>query len=724
MRKLATLGILMLTATLNACGGGDDAFGNGGGGGGVNPNVASISVSSSTASILNDGTQTATITAFVRAANNALLPNVTVTFASSSGGITPGSAPTDASGQVTATLSTAGDSTIRTVTVTAATGSFTATVPVQVVAAQPPAVVGTLTLTTSTPTIPSDNSLSATITAVARDTSNRFLANVPVVFTSTSGGVAVTGTGLTNASGQASATLTTPGEPQNRTITVSAAAQSVTQTVNIAVIGTTLGIQGPSSLVLGAQATYTVTLADSAARGIAGRALTVASSAGNTLSATALTTDSQGRATFNLTVTQSLAEVITVAGLGLTATQNVAVNADSFSFTTPAADNAEVPLGTSQNLSVTWLTGGAPAAGRTVTFSTTRGTLVPANGVATTNASGVATVTVSSSNAGAGTVTATGTGVTAQRIIEFVATAPASIDVQPGVFTLSPSTQTPITAIVRDAQSNLVKNVVVSFSVVQDTTGGNLSVGSAITDSQGRAQSVYTAGSTASGQNGVTIRASVLPLGGGPAITRDVQLTVATRAVSISLGTGNTITEPSVSQYSIEYTIQVTDANGNGVAGVPLTVSVVSLNYVKGRHVFAGGTWSGYDTPVYVCQDEDTLNAASTPFFRNSVLDTNAPVNEDVNGNGRIDAGNIALVTPNSVTTNAQGIALVEVRYPQDHAYWLEVQLEARTTVQGTEAARSTSFVLPGAANDFNQQNTAPPGLVSPFGVNDCNVPN
>jgi hypothetical protein len=69
---------------------------------------------------------------------------------------------------------------------------------------------------------------------------------------------------------------------------------------------------------------------------------------------------------------------------------------------------------------------------------------------------------------------------------------------------------------------------------------------------------------------------------------------------------------------------------------------------------------------------------------------------------------------------------------------WLEVRLEAKTTVQGTEFAESLTFVLPVLAADVDSLDEAPPGvpvapdpltgfvggIVSPFGYNDdCAVP-
>ena len=67
-----------------------------------------------------------------------------------------------------------------------------------------------------------------------------------------------------------------------------------------------------------------------------------------------------------------------------------------------------------------------------------------------------------------------------------MATTPASIDVQPSAFAIATGQSSTLVAVVRDAPGNLVKNQTVVFTLV-DVTGGTLSVGSAVTDSQGRA---------------------------------------------------------------------------------------------------------------------------------------------------------------------------------------------------------------------------------------------
>jgi len=140
MRKffsIATLGILALA--LAGCGGGDSKFADPGttpgtGSGGGTTAAAAITATSSVTSMPADGSVSADITALVRDATNNLLANVPVTFQASSGGIAVTQATTDASGAAKATLSTAGDATLRTITVTVTAGTLQATVNVLVVA--------------------------------------------------------------------------------------------------------------------------------------------------------------------------------------------------------------------------------------------------------------------------------------------------------------------------------------------------------------------------------------------------------------------------------------------------------------------------------------------------------------------------------------------------------------------------------------------------------------
>ena len=570
------------------------------------------------------------------------------------------------------------------------------------------APIGSLQLLTSSPQIPSDGTAAATITALVRDQNNNVMENVAVTFQSNSGALSIAQPGKTDANGIVTASLNTAGDPRNRAITVTALAGANTQgAVTVNVIGTALTITGPSSLPLSSTGNYSVVLTNAGSAGIANQSVAITSARSNGLSATQLTTDAQGRGAFTMNATNGGNDTLTATALGMSATQAVAVSADSFKFTTPAAAT-EVSLGSNVVVTVQWQQGGTGVANAAINFSTTRGTLSAAQ--ANTDATGSASVTVSANNAGPAVITAVNPSNTSVQLqIEFVATTPANLDLQADPFSVATNGQSTITAVVRDAAGNLVKNQHINF-VLTDTTGGSLSVAQAVTNSQGRAQTFYNASSTTSRVDGVRIDATVQGL---PAITDFVALTVAQRQVFISLGTGNTIIEPNDTQYEDPWVIQITDAQGNGVDLVDVNVSVLSRRYWDGVRVWNGVIWEtvpGLEAlPSAACPDED--------INRNGILDPG----EDLNANGRIEAGNIALVSAHTiggstVKTDKNGFAFVDVFYAQQYAYWLEVTLEARASVQGTEFSERATFVLPGATLDFNQQAVSPPGLVSPFG--------
>lgn len=107
----------------------------------TNNTVAALTVVSSAPSIPSDGSATSTIVAIARDANNLLMQGVPVSFAATSGGLAVTQGITDASGQAVATLSTAGDSTSRSITVTATVGPRSATTVVTVAQAAPSTTV-------------------------------------------------------------------------------------------------------------------------------------------------------------------------------------------------------------------------------------------------------------------------------------------------------------------------------------------------------------------------------------------------------------------------------------------------------------------------------------------------------------------------------------------------------------------------------------------------------
>jgi hypothetical protein len=699
MKSLKFLAAMLVAAvSLAGCGGGgtNTLTGNATGGGTTGSTVATVQVTASAPQIAADGSTSSTITATVKDSNQNFVKDVTVAFSANAGGLAVANGgKTDANGAVTATLTAAGAAAGTTITVTAAAGTVSGTATVGVVASQQ-----TITLSTDSTQIPSDGTKAAVITALLKNAANQVVAGVPVTFSSSSGSLAVT-QGTTDAQGRATATVDTGGDPTNRRITVTATASSTTSTVPVDVTGTTLSLTGPASLVQGTQATYTVLLTNSAGRGISNTAVAVTSSAGNTLSAATVTTDFSGQATFRVTGAVAGSDTLRATALGLVAQQAISVSSQSFTFSAPAAA-AKINLGASQSVQVTWLSGGTPQVGQTVTFSTTRGTLSASQ--ATTDANGQASVTISSTTAGPAVIQASGTAVSAQVQVDFVATTPTQVNVQASPSSIKTQGQSTITAVVRDAQNNLVEGRTVAFTLT-DTTGGSLSTASAVTDAQGRAQTTYSASTTASATNGVRVDATVQ--GTAPAVTAFATLTVGGQAVFLSLGTGNLINSENAAQYSVDYAVQALDAQGSALGNASIVVSVVSLEYVKGQRVWNGKIW------VTVPSTSPNSTCLSEDVNFNGILDGG----EDFNTNGKLDPGNVASVTPPSGTTNSVGTYLFKVVYPKDHAYYVKVRLTATATVQGTQSSTSTEFLLPGAVEDFNTETKAPPGLFSPFGT-------
>jgi hypothetical protein len=576
-----------------------------------------------------------------------------------------------------------------------------------------PSSAATLTLLTSSPQMPSDGSANATITALVRDASNNVISGQSVLFTASSGALVVTQPATTDDNGVLTATLSTAGDPTNRAITVTGMSGSAQSTVTVNVTGTALGLNGPTALPTGSTGKYNVVLTSAGGAGIANKAVTITSSKSNGISQTPIFTDATGSASFNLTANNNGVDTLTASALGIQTPISVNVSADAFAFTAPAA-NTEVAIGSPVSVTVNWKKNNAPVANSAITFSTTRGTL--SAGTANTNASGDATITVTANNAGPGVVTATNTdGTSIQLNIEFVAITPASLDLQAAPFVITTNSQSALTATVRDAAGNFVKNQTVNF-VLTDVTGGSLSVAQAVTNTQGQAKTFYNASNSTSAANGVRVDATVQ----GTAVTDFAQITVGQRQVFVSFGTGNEIEEPNQAQYRTQWAVQVTDSQGNGVSGADVQLSILSRRYWEGTRVFAQGPpafWGTPHVPAAGCPDEDVNH--------NGVLDPG----EDLNGNSKIEAGNILTVVPdvgtaNTATTDKNGFALFWVYYPQAYAYWLEVTLTAKLTVQGTEFSETTVFVPDGSTTDFTSQSATPPGLVSPFGSDqNCATP-
>jgi hypothetical protein len=97
---------------------------------------------------------------------------------------------------------------------------------------------------------------------------------------------------------------------------------------------------------------------------------------------------------------------------------------------------------------------------------------------------------------------------------------------------------------------------------------------------------------------------------------------------------------------------------------------------------------------------------------------------EDINHDNVLEPGDIAVVSPGTVTLASDGTGAFTVTYPEDHALWVQVTLTATASVSGTESSTSTTFILPILATYLTTLSSSPPGLVSPYGTGACTDPN
>lgn len=564
---------------------------------------------------------------------------------------------------------------------------------------EPPALIEVLT---SANTMQSAGT-GVTITAYVKNRLNVAMPNEPVSISADSGLLQNVST-TTDANGVATAQLLVGADKTNRTIRVTVRSGTASGFVNVTVVGTRVILTGDAAVQQGSTATYAIRVLDSAGNGVPAASVTLTSSRTNTFNPNPVQTDALGLATVIYTAVNATTpgnpDVLTANALGATAQLQVTVSNVVFRFISPAA-GTNVVLGSTQALTVEYLVGGVAGTGN-VNFTTTRGLLNGSNSATVALAAGQASVNLTSGTSGPGpaTVLAQIAGVgQASLQINFVADTPSSIAVQANPAAIPPNSggstlsQSTIEATVRDAANNPVAGKQVNFSITGDLSGGSLSSPSALTDLNGKAQVQYIAGTTSTAVNGVTISATV----DGTAITNSASLTVNSQSLFITIGYGNDIGNLDSTTYSKPFSVYLTDATGNPVGSQPVTVSVVPVAYAVGTLVNTP-PWTYAPTPV-ACYNTDTN--------RNGIVDgiEVAPLRP----------GNVVVATPGSITTDSTGRATFNLQYGEQFAWWVVVDVTARTTVAGTESIRITRILLPAAAEDMSGSGT-PANYISPYG--------
>ncbi len=535
-------------------------------------------------------------------------------------------------------------------------------------------------------------------------------------------------TPTTDENGEATATLQLANDFRNQDITVQVNAGTGEATALIKAEGSAVTLEGTQRLSIGDVAEFTATLLSGAGSPIANETVLISSQQGHAIDVTNAQTNTDGEVSFSIT-NMVTSDVISVSALEGTATTSaeVAVVTDLLNFS-GVTIGEEIAVGDTTDVVVTWTSSGTPIAGEYLRGSLTAGQLISASELRT-NANGEARFTILSNSAGPATFTVTALNGAVENSIdvEFVATVPANLTLTSEGSQIPTLGSVTLTATVTDANGNLVKNQEVSFAST-NLFGGQLSPGSAVTDSEGMATTTFTAGNLATQYEELNVSAQVV----GSAAAGNTQLTVIERVLNLTIGTSNTITERALgTQYGIPFVVQVADGGGAPLDEAVVEVSVRPLAYRKGymdlidingltRNEVTGfweaASWRQY----YVgCIAED-ING-------NRLLDAG----EDNNGNGVLDPQDPSLLGPidggsptlegGQIVTDATGTGLFELIYPASSALWAEVEIVARAPGFGVEAEAGYRMVLPTLSSVIEDWNNTPANHRSPYGVDfDC----
>lgn len=578
----------------------------------------------------------------------------------------------------------------------------------------------------SSNTIASASGSKVTFIVTVKDGKNSAMANQSVNFVASSGTLSGSNpTPKTDASGNVTTVSLSPGADATvRNITVTATSGSVSKSVSIPVTGTTLTISGPgSALVSGKPLSYGVKALDSAGKPLKGLALTLSSTLGNTVSPPTATTDVSGVATFDVIPSVVGTDTIRATGLGTSATTTVSVSNEDFAFTAPLVQTS-LMVNAINVVTVQYKVAGVGVPGKTVSFNTTRGYMSTSPSTVTTavtDASGSASTTVVSSTAGPVTFSAQLGTARTSLTTAFIASVPASVALQSNPSAVLPNTvgstnnQSALTAIVRDATGNPVSNQTVVFTSLKDGSNGSIVPGSASTDANGVATVQFIPGALSTPANGVEVLAVIQS---NPNITSNksgttpTYLTVNGNALFISIGQSNVLTVLDSVSYEKDFSVYVTDANAVPVANRSVQISAFPTNYKKGYLKFQCETpsescvadWNVRDITITSCPNEDVN--------KNGILDSG----EDTNKNGSLEPGIPVVITPSSLTTDANGFANFKMRYAKNFALWVETEITARALVGGTESSKTSAYALGMTLQDAISQAT-PANAVSPFGV-------
>ncbi|MRT05110.1 Ig-like domain-containing protein [Ewingella americana] len=518
----------------------------------------------------------ATFKAVVKDANGNPVPNFAVNWSNDKGNLSAGSSNTNENGEATVTLKHTVAEAARVIASAGSSGNINAPV-VNFSADSSSATIGSGNLSVDKTTLVANNVEVATYTAQVKDASGNAVPNISVEW-KTDLGTLASSSGATDANGNATITLksTKAGDAQvsasvNGSTPINASKVTFTADGSSATIGSgDVSVDKTILIADGASiATFSALVKDANGNPVENATVNWVTNKG-TLSDNQSTTDSNGIATITLKDT-----LIGDAQVNAQTGSSGNINAPSVTF---IADNASATIG-SGDVTVDKTTlvadnvefatfsalvkdaNGNPVPNFVVNWATNKGTL--SGGTTMTNASGIATVTLKDTLIGIAQVTAQSGGSAAISApnVNFTANsatggiASGDLTVDKASIVADNADMATFTAIVKDANGNLVPGVVVTWAsnlgAVTPTTSTTDSAGKATTSLKG----------TVAGNAQVTASVNSATPTNAPV----VNLTAS--SASATVGSGDiTVDKTSLTANDSEiatYSAIIKDANGN-----------------------------------------------------------------------------------------------------------------------------------------------------------------
>lgn len=466
--------------------------------------VASVTVQPTSTTIAAG--QTTTLTATTKDASGTVLTGQTVTWTTSDANV----ATVSASGVVTGIGA-------GTATITATSGGKTGTATVTVT----PAAVGSVTVQPSSASVTVGQS--TTLTATVKDVNGNVVTRTVSWSSSNTSVATVTQAGVVTGVASGTATITATADGVSGTASVS---------VSLVPVATVTVQPSTATISVGQTVTLSATTKDANGNVLTGRTVTWSSS--NTSIATVSSTGV-------VTGVAAGTATITATSEGKTGTSTVTVTSTPVGSVTVSPSSTSVAVGkTVQLTAVVKDINGTIVTDRTVTWTSSN------TSVATVSATGLVT------GVAAGSVTITATSETKSGTSSVTVTPPpvASVTVQPSVDTILQTQTVTFTAILKDANGNILTGRTVTWSSSNTSVATINSAGTAT----GVAPGTVTITATSEGQSG-TASLHVNP----PPLAPIATITVSPASASIKRGSTK------------QFTATAKDASGNILTGRTFT---------------------------------------------------------------------------------------------------------------------------------------------------------